>query len=182
MLKICHFFVYPKQQYPRICHKFGACMQSFVIFRVMSASHIKCPYCGRDNFESSRGLTQHQNRNKPCQLAMLEAFGLSQKKRRIAHDFMKTMPTNVAASKPYVCSGPNHAFWTSSANCAVGTTKSPQSLLFAHITLPHPLQLCNGHSPIPAWLLHTACNPMHPKTNTTHHTPFEFPFLLPQEQ
>ena len=39
---------------------------------------------------------------------MLEAFGLSQKKRRIAHDFMKTMPTNVAASKPYVCSGPNH--------------------------------------------------------------------------
>ena len=39
---------------------------------------------------------------------MLEAFGLSQKKRRIAHDFMKTMPTNVAASKPCVCSGPNH--------------------------------------------------------------------------
>ena len=39
---------------------------------------------------------------------MLEAFGLSQKKRRIAHDFMKTMPTNVAASKPYVHSGPNH--------------------------------------------------------------------------
>ena len=46
MLKICHFFVYPKQHYPRICHKFGACLQSFVIFRVMSASHIKCPYCG----------------------------------------------------------------------------------------------------------------------------------------
>ena len=30
---------------------------------------------------------------------MLEAFGLSQKKRRVAHDFMKTMPTNVAASR-----------------------------------------------------------------------------------
>ena len=39
---------------------------------------------------------------------MLEAFGLSQKKkRRIAHDLMKSMPTNVAASKTFVCSGPN---------------------------------------------------------------------------
>ena len=73
----------------------------------MSASCIKCPYCGRDNFESSRGLAQHQNRSNPCKLAMLEAYGLSQKKRRIAHDFMKTMPTNLAASKTFVHSGPN---------------------------------------------------------------------------
>ena len=38
---------------------------------------------------------------------MLEAFGLPQKKRRVAHDFMKTVPTNLTASKTFVCSGPN---------------------------------------------------------------------------
>ena len=54
---------------------------------------------------------------------MLEAFGLSQKKRRIAHDFMKTMPTNVAASKPYVCSGPNHGTRTQQ-NMASSTNNS----------------------------------------------------------
>ena len=36
----------------------------------MSSAYPKCPYCNRDNFESARGLTQHQNRSKPCNIAM----------------------------------------------------------------------------------------------------------------
>ena len=54
----------------------------------------------------SKGETCSLSRSKPCKLAVLEALGLSQKKRRIAHNFMNTMPTNLAASKTFVHAGP----------------------------------------------------------------------------
>ena len=57
---------------------------------------------------------------------MLEAYGLSQKKRRIAHDFMKTMPTNLATSKTFVHSGPNIRANTQKT-MASGTNNSGQT-------------------------------------------------------
>ena len=37
LLKTCHFFVYSKQHHPCVCHKLGACLCSFVMFR---ATHV----------------------------------------------------------------------------------------------------------------------------------------------
>ena len=39
----------------------------------------------------------------------LEAFGLSKKQRRLAHNFAKTMPTNAANTNNFVRFGPNAA-------------------------------------------------------------------------
>ena len=72
----------------------------------MSSTYLKCPYCNRDNFESARGLTQHQNRSKPCNIAMMESFGLTKKRRIIAHDYVPVMSTNNAKSHNILCAGP----------------------------------------------------------------------------
>ena len=32
----------------------------------MASNHFECHYCGRQDFKSAKGLTQHQNRSKCC--------------------------------------------------------------------------------------------------------------------
>ena len=53
------------------------------------ASNLKCPYCGRDNFTSSRGLQHHQQRNKLCSNQILSSLTLPSAMPTIAHDYMQ---------------------------------------------------------------------------------------------
>ena len=50
-----------------------------------------CPYCKRNNFGSSRGLSQHQQLNPSCNKQMKQAVGVSKHRTGIAHDFMPTV-------------------------------------------------------------------------------------------
>ena len=35
-------------------------------FYTMASRHLECPFCGREDFKSAKGLTQHQNRSQYC--------------------------------------------------------------------------------------------------------------------
>ena len=35
-------------------------------FYTMASRHLQCPFCGREDFKSAKGLTQHQNRSQYC--------------------------------------------------------------------------------------------------------------------
>ena len=83
-----------------------ACIKNCLSLPSMLSAYLKCPYCNRDNFESARGLTQHQNRSKPCNIAMMESFGLTKKRRIIAHDCVPVTSTNTVKSHNTLHTGP----------------------------------------------------------------------------
>ena len=35
-------------------------------FCTMASKHLKCPFCGHEDFKSAKGLTQHQNQSQHC--------------------------------------------------------------------------------------------------------------------
>jgi len=53
------------------------------------ASKHRCPYCNRDDFASSKGLQQHQQRNQFCHKQILHSLQLPSATSRIAHDYMQ---------------------------------------------------------------------------------------------
>ena len=48
---------------------------------------LKCPYCGRCDFQSARGLNQHQQQSKPCIAKMRKQLGVKTKANE-AHSFI----------------------------------------------------------------------------------------------
>ena len=57
----------------------------------MASGVFVCPYCKRNNFHSSRGLSQHQQQNALCNKRLKQAVGVAQHRIGIAHDFMPTV-------------------------------------------------------------------------------------------
>jgi hypothetical protein len=53
------------------------------------SSYLSCPYCGRTNFSTKRGLSQHQQRNKYCLNKINESFGMRRDTTMIAHDYLQ---------------------------------------------------------------------------------------------
>ena len=60
----------------------------------MAPGLIVCPYCKRDDFVKSRGLTQHQQKNPTCNRLMKAALGVSTNRTNIAHSFLRTVAVN----------------------------------------------------------------------------------------
>ena len=56
-----------------------------------SSSCLVCEYCGRNNFETRRALTQHHSSNKACfQLLRAKAAGVCA--YQVPHDYMRCLP------------------------------------------------------------------------------------------
>ena len=53
------------------------------------ASKLRCPYCGRDDFNSGKALQQHQQRNQVCRNAIFRSMKTPSKTSAIAHDYMQ---------------------------------------------------------------------------------------------
>ncbi len=59
-----------------------------VFFHTMASTGFGCPYCGRDDFKSSVGLTQHQNSDPQCKAKRRARFGVKFGPN-LAQDFCK---------------------------------------------------------------------------------------------
>ena len=79
------------------------------------SSYITCPYCDRDDFTSSKGLQQHQQRNKACKNQILRRFTLSSATPTIAHDYMQM--TQITKQK-----ADNHWRPSTGLSCYASTT------------------------------------------------------------
>jgi hypothetical protein len=55
------------------------------------ASQLTCPYCGRHDFTSSKGLQEHQQRSKACNNKILKLVKIPPKVQAIAHDYLAMM-------------------------------------------------------------------------------------------
>ena len=81
------------------------CAGSWTLFHdpghksTMAPGIFVCPYCKRNNFGSSRGLSQHQQKNASCNKQMKQAVGIGKHRTGIAHDFMPT----VKVKRTYGC-------------------------------------------------------------------------------
>ena len=55
------------------------------------ASQLTCPYCGRHDFTSSKGLQQYQQRSKACNNKILKLEKIPPKVQAISHDYLAIM-------------------------------------------------------------------------------------------
>src|SRR5210317_238442 len=69
--------------------KYFRCRHNKVYFPTAMASFLKCPYCGREDFASIKGLQQHHQRNASCKHQVARSLQLPLAAPPIAHDYMQ---------------------------------------------------------------------------------------------
>ena len=62
-----------------------------LFLKKMSANAHQCPYCGRHDFKTQRGLTRHQNTSDKCKRLKDAKFGLQSVEMNAAF-FMQPQP------------------------------------------------------------------------------------------
>ena len=64
----------------------------------MASKGLKCVYCGRTDFTSKRGLSQHQSQNQSCKFKIKAKFGIVSA-QHTAHNFLKCAPVFTTNSR-----------------------------------------------------------------------------------